>query len=351
MKHFRWLYTILLVSTSGIGQEYITLHTIPVKTNNNHTNIKEVIDDREEKLLGYINRKQGVKTALKLKGGASKAILDFMATSNVLLDNTQPIIIKINALEIQQAQSSISSITARVHLSLTFYKYANKESIKIYHIQHNEDELFNINNTKELFNSHEKRIRAALEYCLQAFSANSKKDKNNLEVNHFSKNNLTIDEKLGVWYNLLTFNKIFSKHKEGWKISYTGFADNEKDIIIPFQISYDRYSIKASSLKSLGYSSVNSYSLGIGVNGLFKLSNGLYANIGLSSPIGIEVLRDLKNHKTNQFLIGLKSKQGIKFIPWKEYGFVFGLGIFQQIQSSKVYKKDFGIELEMGFNF
>ena len=215
--------------------------------------------------------------------------------------------------------------------------------------------FFQISDTSELFDTHERRIRAALEYCVQGF-INNYKAKNTLDLNAIQTQFITeysIEEQseLGYWYNFLTFKKVFSKHKEGWEISYISFTDSNEDFIIPLVMSYRQNSLKSKSLKNKGYKSVNSYTLSAGLDGYLKISPGIYANIALEMSSGFEKLKDLENNKKNNFLIGLSSKQGVKIIPWKEFGIVIGAGFFQQIQNSKVYKTDFGFELELGINF
>jgi hypothetical protein len=100
-----------------------------------------------------------------------------------------------------------------------------------------------------------------------------------------------------------------------------------------------------------GYSSVNSYALGFGLNGYAKIAAGIYLDLGLNVPIGLEVLRDLENKKSSNFLIGLSAHQGVKIIPWKDFGITIGAGLFQRFQTSKIINRNFGFELEVGINF
>ncbi|MFS4467788.1 hypothetical protein [Maribacter sp. 2210JD10-5] len=156
---------------------------------------------------------------------------------------------------------------------------------------------------------------------------------------------------LNRWFNLITFKRTLDKYENRWEVGYTGFTDSDNDFIIPFEISYGQSRAKTDRVRERGYSSIDTYALGSGFNGLIKIIPGVYVDIGLNIPLGIEVLRNLEDKKSNNFLVGVVASQGVKIIPWKEFGIVIGAGIFQQLQISKVYKRNFGFELELGINF
>lgn len=356
-----WYISIFFLSSVVLSQENIALKTIPFHTENSSIYIEQVFDIRKEKNLGLGTNRFGEKVIFQLHPNAPTAILDFMKTSFLHAKDAKPIYIKVEDLEIQQSQSSINHITTRVYINLVFYEKENDKLQELFGVQHYEDETFLISDKSKIFETYEKRIRAALEYCTLSFMNSYKKRsksestpgniQTNVEDVFFEKSELKHAERLGKWYNMLTYRKIYSKHKEGWKISYIGFADSDKDFIMPFVISYDRYSIKRSSLLSKGYTSVDAFSIGGGFDGYLKIVPGLYVNISLEVPLGLEIAKKTEGKKQHNFLIGIGSRQGIKIIPWKDYGIVIGAGIFQQIQTSKVYTKNFGFELELGLNF
>lgn len=361
MNFTRYLMVFFILCNKAFSQESIALQTVPMDTKNFSIYIKEVTDERKEKTLGYIANKYDKNVILNIYPDAPKAIQDFMDVSFIHAEKAKPIYIKIQALEIQQSQSSITDITTRVYVNLIFLE-KNKDTLKtLFDVKHYEDEVFPMSNTTEIFETHEKRIRAALENCIQSFMHNYKEKSNTnfktegpeRETITSIKNQSGTESKplLGKWYNLLTFKKVFSKHKKGYKISYIGFADNDKDFILPFVMSYDRYSIKSKSLTNQGYRSIDAYTLGGGFDGYFKIHSGVYLNLGLDVPIGMELTKNLMNKKRYNFLIGISAKQGIKIMPWKDLGIVIGAGVFQQIQTSKVYQTNFGFELELGINF
>ncbi|WP_128755280.1 hypothetical protein [Aquimarina sediminis] len=354
MNLYKSVFASFMIVTNIFSQEKITLNTVPFETDNVFMYIKDVIDERENKILGEIENEIGKTTILKLHPNASQAIQNFMDTSFPYSENAKPIYIKIKALQIQQSQSSINDLTTRVHINLVFLEKNNNVLKELYTESHYEEQVFSISNKIDVFDTHEKRIRAALEHCIQSFINDySKEHSHNKETKNKIHNTpkSQYNTQLGNWYNILTYKRAYSKHTEGWKINYVGFADSDKDFIIPFVLSYDRYSIKPKSLKDKGYKSVNSYTLGGGFDGYLKVHPGVYLNLGIEIPIGIEISKTTKDKKNHNFLIGVGTKQGIKIIPWKDHGITIGAGLFQQIQTSKIYSKNFGFELELGINF
>jgi hypothetical protein len=268
-----------------------------------------------------------------------------------------PITIRINNLKIEQAQTSIEERTARVYIELSFYTESGEE---LYKVVHYEDQVFPLSDLTEINETHEQRVRAALEYCLWSFINHQKANTPNnlIENRNMDKPNYALEESsfptyapLGKWFNMLTFTKITDKYNEGWNVSYTGFSDNEKDLIIPFVIGYGQSKAKSDIVQERGYSAVDSYAFGFGFNGFIEIIPGLYADLGLNIPVGMEVLGDLADKRSTNFLIGLGSHQGVKIIPWKDFGIVVGVGLFQRWQTSKIEKRNFGFELELGINF
>jgi hypothetical protein len=360
MKNTLYIFVLILSYTSGYSQNEIELKTVPFDVQYQNFYIENVFDDRPVKHLGIVKDIFGNEFSFQLKDGASVAIKKFM---DVVLDKTDdkiPITIRIKALEIKQVQTSLDEVTARVHIRLVFFSKDGQTEGELFNISHNEDQNFSLSNSTEIVETHEKRIRSALEYCMQSFVNNpsvvakgiiSKKNENS--TLHFSKSRSLLETNvpLNRWFNMITYKRTLDKHHNGWEVGYTGFADSDNDYIIPFEISYGQSRAKTDKVRERGYSSIDTYALGSGFNGLIKIIPGVYIDIGLNIPIGIEVLRDLEQKKSHHFLIGVGASQGVKIIPWKEFGIVIGVGIFQQLQTSKVYKRNFGFELELGINF
>ncbi len=348
---------LLLTSTIGVSQVEIELKTQPIPIETQSFFISNVLDNRLEKYLGITKEDTSIK--YKLKNGASNAVLAFMNETLKSSKEKKPIIIEIKSLEIQQKQSSINQTTARVYIELIFYETIQQEEKEIYRITHKEDDIFSSSDTNKISKTHEKRIRAALEYCLLGFINNQKntsQQQSKIITNnklHFKKSkslSKTIAP-LDRWINLLTYQKTVDKYYKGWEVSYTGFVDSDKDFIIPFTIGYGHSVAKTNIVKKMGYDTVKSFDFDAGFNGLLKIDPNIYIDLGVSIPLGVEVLKKTGANKTHNFVIGIGAKQGILFIPWKEYGFVAGIGIYQKFKTSKVYKSNYGIQFKLGVNF
>jgi len=338
--------------TFCFSQTTIDLKTVPFEIKNQNIYISKVFDDRKENYLGII---EGNK--LHFENSTSTTIKKFMDTTLPKTNDRIPITIRINTLKIEQAQTSIEERTARVYIELSFYTESGEE---LYKVVHYEDQAFPLSDLTEINETHEQRVRAALEYCLWSLidHQTSNTPNNLIENRNADKANYTLEESnpqtyvpLGKWFNMLTFTKMTDRYNEGWNVAYTGFLDSENDLIIPFTLAYGQSRGKLDLVRERGYSSVNAYALGFGFNGFIKIIPGLYVDLGLNAPIGMEVLRDLAGKRSTNFLIGLGAHQGVKIILWKDFGIVIGAGLFQRWQTSKIEKRNFGFELELGINF
>jgi len=339
------------------SQTTIDLKKVPFEIKNQNFYIDNVIDDRQELHLGVIEDNSNKKVKLRFENGTVTTIKYFMDAALPKTVDRVPITLRINSLKIEEAQTNIAKRTARVYVELYFYAENGEE---LYKVVHYEDQVFPVSNLTEIFETHEQRVRAALEYCLWSFiNAKKANTTNNLIKDGMLDNTSSTKEAstfenyvpLGKWFNMLTFKRVTDKYNEGWNVAYTGFSDSEKDLIIPFAIGYGQSSSKSDIVQERGYSSVDSYALGFGFNGFIKITPGVYVDLGLNAPIGMEVLRDLEDKKSTNFLIGISANQGVKIIPWKDFGIVIGAGVFQRWQTSKVINRNFGFQLELGINF
>ncbi|MFT7071532.1 hypothetical protein [Patiriisocius sp. Uisw_017] len=357
MKTFISILFILFICSSSFSQKTIDLKKVSFEIKNQNFYIDSIIDNRQVLHLGVIEDDFNNKETLRFENDITTTIKHFMHAALPKTDDQVPVTLGINKLTIEEAQTSIDKRTARVYVELYFYAENGEELHKVAHF---EDQVFPVSNVTEIYETHEQRIRAALEYCLWSFINTQKANTTNslikdgmpdTEGSTQEASAIETYVPLGKWFNMLTFKRMTDRHNEGWNVSYTGFSDHEKDFIIPFVIGYGQSSAKSDAVKERGYNSVDSYALGFGFNGFIKIIPGIYADLGLNVPIGMEVLRDLENKKSNNFLIGLRANQGVKIIPWKDFGVVIGAGFFQQWQTSKVINRNYGFALELGINF
>jgi hypothetical protein len=316
-----------------------------IRFNNSSTFfVQNVIDERSRQSLETINNRQ-----LFLKPSAATAIQEFMDVCFPEKNGLTPIIIKINAIEIQQKQTDLSEVTARVHLDLTIFRKNETGLEVLYEIRHNEDQIFDEFSDKKIRETHEMRIRAGLEYCMRSFIYHTQANK--VKASPFIEINSNSSDELTKWINILSFKKVFSNKVEGYKISYTGFADSENDIIIPFIFTYDQTFLKPDILENQNLKSVDTYCLSGGFDVYLKILPVLYLRTGAEIPIGLEISYDLNDKRKSNFLTGIHLKEGIQIIPWQDLGITFGVCFFQKYQTSSVYKVNIGLEAEVGVNF
>jgi len=357
MKECISLLLVVFSFCPSFSQTTIDLKPVLFVITNQNFYIDNVIDNRQDLHLGVIEDDSNKQVKLHFENGTAATIKKFMDDALPKTADRVPITLRVNQLKIEEAQTSIDKRTARVYIELQFYTENGEE---LYKVVHYEEEIFPISSLTEIYETHEQRIRAGLEYCIWSFIDAQKENSTHdllkegiLDTDSSTKNASTYETyiPLGKWINMLTFKRVTDRYNQGWNVAYTGFSDNDKDLIIPFIIAYGQTRAKSDIVKEREYNSVDSYALGFGFNGLIKITPGVYVDLGLNVPVGMEVLRDLENKKSTNFLIGISANQGVKLIPWKDFGIVIGAGIFQRWQTSKVINRNFGFALEIGVNF
>ncbi len=350
----------LISHTNSIAQTQIQLSSESFHIANREFYITEVIDGRKNKNnIGYTRNWSDKKTDITLEPNMVTAIQNFADLSLPYDSNLTPIILKVLYLNVKEERISISKKTARAEIKLGFYKEDALGLKKVFEIEHYEDHDFGDFSDEEISDIYEKRIRNVLIHCFNEFSQKEwKNEKSDTYVNRqtlanpseFEKLSITKRDPLLKWTNIISYKRIRGKHTEGWGISYIGFSENKK-LILPFIYSFDKYRIKPGSLKNSNYESANYFTPSFGIEFYYKLFPRVYTNISLQVPVGIERLRDNNGKKSNNFIIGIASSQGLLFIPKSDFGLVFGAGIYQKAQTSKIYKTDFGVEFTVGIKF
>lgn len=345
----RWMQlgVFLFFVIQTVAQEDVVLQMVPIQWGTPQTfHIKEVIDKRQEKYLGRFKDVMYQKRSFRLAPDAAKAIRDFLVVSLPDIPNTKKISIVIEKLAVQQAQISPSVLKARVLIQLSFLEERDDKGLKeVYNLRHYEEEIFPLGKEEEAIKTQEKRIRAALEYCIRQFTSH----KNGEKTAIFS--NVAVMSRLGRWYDLFTYTRRYSKYYQGWEVSYIGFSDNDKEFMIPFVMSYGQSKPINNIKERKGYVDVDTYVFSPGFHGYVKMFPGIYGVLGAQFPIGIELLKRKESRRKGSFLMGVRTQQGVKLIPWKDMGLVIGIGAFQRVQTSKVYTFDYGIAFELGIHF
>ncbi len=348
---------ILFLTLSVSAQERMSLRTLPFTLQSNEkVYVASVTDKRKVKSLGIQEKINGEKTVLFLKDGAEKAIEMFYGESLKKDSLYQPVFIELKALNVQESKRRMNNgivKVARVHVEMSFFQREAGILKELYTVKHNEDEVFGLYERAELYATHEKRIRAALEYCMHYFLKNYKEVTSGVSADFIPlRENEKIEDKLGQWFNLVTAKGMGSRYFQGYGISYTGFVDSKKGWIRPYETSFEVTWARNDVAEENGYEEVNSFVFRPELYFFYKrLFKGTYASMSANIPVGFELLEELSGDTSFNFVIGIGASQGLRCIPWQKSGLVFGIDFFQRLETSKVYRFDLGVEFVLGINF
>ncbi len=357
VKHYLLSCLMALNSILVSAQDVVLLRSIaftPATSESIH--VASVIDERKRKSLGIQSYPSGEKAELYLQDGVV-AIQRFYDLSFQRTNNSTPIYLRIRALNVQESLRRMNNgivRVARAHVSLAFFTKQNEAYTEVFQIKHNEDEVFGRGDQETLYASHEKRIRAALEYCMHVFLENYSDIKNMASTSDFQPivENDDIETKLGEWFNLITIKGVRSRFFEGYGVTYTGFVDRKKGFIRPYETSFEVTWARPGVAEENGFAEVNSFIFRPELYFVYKrLFKGVYASLSGNIPVGYELLERENGDNAFNFVIGIGSSQGLRFVPWRNKGVVFGADFFQQFETSKVYRFDLGFEAVLGINF
>ncbi len=350
----------LMVSANSIAQTQVQLNPQGFYVANRGFYIVEVIDGRKNTTsIGYSRNWSDKKNNVVLSPDMVTAIQGFADFSLPHDSSLTPVILKVLFLQVKEERVSISNRTARAEIKLEFYIESEPGVKKVFEIEHFEDRNVDDFSTRKISNIYEILIRSVLEHCFNEFSQLGLKNNgsgnytdrqalttsSDFESLPLTKNNLLLK-----WVNIISYQKIISKHTEGWRVSYVGFTENEK-VILPFIYSFDRYRIKPESLKDSNYKSANYFTPSFGTVFYHNLFSAIYINVSLQIPVGVERLVAVNNENSNNFIIGIESSQELMFIPKSDFGLVIGAGIYQKAQTSKIFNTNFGVEFRVGIKF
>jgi len=154
------------------------------------------------------------------------------------------------------------------------------------------------------------------------------------------------------WINLITYSKKYGVHAIGWAIQYYGYIfQNDSKWIIPCYFGLEDFDFNSEYISQFDYQSVNmSYYL-VGISPFRKLNDHIFLNLGLQLILGAEDLIDYYGSQSTHSIFGIAPSQGIYLIPKSNFGITIGLGIYEKILNSNVYKNDLGIKIEIGVKF
>jgi hypothetical protein len=154
------------------------------------------------------------------------------------------------------------------------------------------------------------------------------------------------------WINLITYSKKYGVHATGWAIQYYGYVlQNGSKWIIPCYFGLEDFDFNSKYISQFDYQSANINYYLVGISPFRRLNDLLYLNLGLQLILGTENLIDYYGLQSKHSIFGIAPSQGIYIIPKSDFGITIGLGIYEKLLNSEVYKNDLGIKIEIGVKF
>jgi len=317
---------------------------------------ESVMDGRtNQKSIGTIEY-NGRRDSIDLKDGAAQAFYNYLKFIIPKDNSKAPIVLQISDISINENKAaSFDSIKAK--LTLTFYKRDSGNLITIYEAQ----SFYSILNDHG-FKGFEISLRQCLGKCLTDFINANKTDSQNqtdqIKFNQTYKNtnvnqasqNIQIKERIVRKY-MLTYTNTQGINATGFAISFYSYSNKDRNgWIFPWGLSVDITSIKPGYFKQFNFQSAKLSYYMPGLNAFKKLNDYFWINLGLQIPVGSEILTDFNGNKTDNIIFGVAPTQGLYFIP-KSFGIIFGIGVYEKLLTSKVYKSDIGFKAEIGIKF
>ncbi len=155
------------------------------------------------------------------------------------------------------------------------------------------------------------------------------------------------------WINMITYARTYGIHAQGWSAHYYGYTfTNSCRWALPVVIGINWHEINADYILESGYYEASiGYAL-IGISPFYKLNDVFLLKLGANIMIGSERLSSrCACTPDTKSVWGIATEQGVYFVPKSRFGITVGVGIYEKLLTSKVYKNDLGVRLELGIKF
>lgn len=154
------------------------------------------------------------------------------------------------------------------------------------------------------------------------------------------------------WVNLLTYSQKFGVNSNGWAVQYYGYnLISTAKWSFPIKIGIEAFELSEEYFSESNYMSASMSYFQAGLSPFYKLSDQFFLNLGINLVYGEEELVNMSGRESSNTFFGVSPSQGIYFIPKSKIGITIGLGVYEKLLSSKVYKSDVGVKLEVGIKF
>jgi hypothetical protein len=154
------------------------------------------------------------------------------------------------------------------------------------------------------------------------------------------------------WTNLITYSQRIGANAKGWSVQYYGYNfRSTTKWFIPLLFGVESFDIDPGYFDKSGYTYASMSYFNAGISPFYQLNEFFLMNLGAQLVFGDEELQDARGSESSHSFFGIAPSQGIYFISKTKVGITLGISVYEKLLSSKVYKSDVGLKLEMGIKF
>lgn len=159
------------------------------------------------------------------------------------------------------------------------------------------------------------------------------------------------------WVNWVTYRQSVGFVESSHNLSYYGYLQGRQKWITPLSLRLSSSTRLNEGALRDGYNadSWKKYILDLGLSGFRNLKDDFYLSLGLQLPIGWERYRydyeTTADRKHTHMLVGLGFEERVFYMTPNKSGLILGVGCYQRLMSSKLYRFDVGLTFEVGIKF
>lgn len=159
------------------------------------------------------------------------------------------------------------------------------------------------------------------------------------------------------WVNWVTYRQSVGFVESSHNLSYYGYLQARQKWITPLSLRLSSSTRLNEGALRDGYDadSWKKYVLDLGLSGFRNLKDDFYLSMGLQLPIGWERYRydteTTADRKHTHMLVGLGFEERVFYMTPNKTGLILGVGCYQRLMSSKLYRFDVGLTFEVGIKF
>lgn len=154
------------------------------------------------------------------------------------------------------------------------------------------------------------------------------------------------------WRNMVMVSRVEGINTSGMYYEYLQNTNNWwGDWLLPWRVSIQVSEIRNAKFEKSIFRQASMGHAAIGVGGFKTLTDKIYLNIDAGVILGSENLVELSWKQYDRFYVGLRSFQGILFVPTTKWAVVLKAGVYEEVLTSKLYNYDVGVLLGVGLKF